>query len=333
MADSYVTDGRVGFAEPAPGVELYFCPPQSKTCEMLAEVLPKDQVDALNAINNGLIGVIVWRKPQITSTISPNSASHHKHNPKKQHSFSRRHPEKDANVNANVTAKPQNLPHAGAKPQSDEDDDDDVPPGFGPPATREEDDLPEFNFSRGSVSSGPQFSTHNLSRGQRMLPFQPHPQTPSRPVDQMRQLVQRYGQPITSGPSGNWQGNRGIGVAVQPWNDDDDDMPEWHPEENKTQIPQSLPVQVHGMQQSILRAHMAQSTAPYQQILQQTMPLQPPMNVMHGRQNSVPSWSTTPVSHNLANAAYQTNYGAPSGLESGQHGMSWRRDAPRSRGF
>ncbi|KAG8657373.1 death-inducer obliterator 1 isoform X3 [Manihot esculenta] len=333
VADSYVTDGRVGFAEPAPGVELYFCPPQSKTCEMLAEVLPKDQVDALNAINNGLIGVIVWRKPQITSTISPNSASHHKHNPKKQHSFSRRHPEKDANVNANVTAKPQNLPHAGAKPQSDEDDDDDVPPGFGPPATREEDDLPEFNFSRGSVPSGPQFSTHNLSRGQRMLPFQPHPQTPSRPVDQMRQLVQRYGQPITSGPSGNWQGNRGIGVAVQPWNDDDDDMPEWHPEENKTQIPQSLPVQVHGMQQSILRAHMAQSTAPYQQILQQTMPLQPPMNVMHGRQNSVPSWSTTPVSHNLANAAYQTNYGAPSGLESGQHGMSWRRDAPRSRGF
>ncbi|KAJ9183439.1 hypothetical protein P3X46_007291 [Hevea brasiliensis] len=333
VADSYVMDGRVGLAEPAPGVELYFCPPQSKTSEMLAEVLPKGQVDTLNAIDNGLIGVIVWRKPQITSTVSPNWASQHKHNSKKHHSFSRRQ-EKDANVNVNVAPK-QALPRVGipacTKPQSDEDDDDDVPPGFGPPATRDDDDLPEFNFSRGSVASGPQFSTHSVTRGQGMPPYQLHSPKPSRPVDQMRQLVQRYGQ--TSASLGNWQNNRSIGVAMQPWNDDDDDMPEWHPEDNKTQIPQLQPVQVHGMQQLMLRSHMVPQT-PRPQIAPQAMPLQTPMNVMHGQQNTTRSWQqgawTVPSNH--VNAAYQSN-GAPSGLEAGQHGTAWRRDAPKSSGF
>ncbi|XP_021662236.2 uncharacterized protein LOC110651270 isoform X2 [Hevea brasiliensis] len=337
VSDSYVMDGRVGFAEPASGVELYFCPPLSKTSELLAKVLPKDQIDALNAIDNGLIGVIVWRKPQITSTMSPNSASPHKHNSKKQHSFSRRRQEKDANVNVNLTPKqtlPSNGPTTYTRVEPDDDDDDDVPPGFGPPAARDEDDLPEFNFSSGSVTSGPQSTTYSVTRGQGMPPFQPHLQTPSRPVDQMRELVQRYGLPKSSAPSGNWQDNRTIGVAVRPWNDDDDDMPEWHPEENK---PQLQPVHMHDVQPPILRAHMMQQiTTP--QMASQPVSLRPPqMNVIHGPQHTAPSWQQgprtvpTPGSHNFG--AYQSNYRASPGLEAGLQGMARRGDAPKSWGF
>ncbi|KAF2304531.1 hypothetical protein GH714_032991 [Hevea brasiliensis] len=320
VSDLYVMDGRVGFAEPASGVELYFCPPLSKTSELLAKVLPKDQIDALNAIDNGLIGVIVWRKPQITSTMSPNSASPHKHNSKKQHSFSRRRQEKDANVNVNLTPKqtlPSNGPTTYTRVEPDDDDDDDVPPGFGPPAARDEDDLPEFNFSSGSVTSGPQSTTYSVTRGQGMPPFQPHLQTPSRPVDQMRELVQRYGLPKTSAPSGNWQDNRTIGVAVRPWNDDDDDMPEWHPEENK---PQLQPVHMHDVQPPILRAHMMQQITP-PQMASQPVSLRPPqMNVIHGRSilplhRSRARMVPTPGSHNFG--AYQSNYRASPGLEAG----------------
>ena len=87
------------------------------------------------------------------------SASHHKHNSKRQHFTSWRHQEKDANLNANAVAK-QPLPRGGPpvyiKPQPD---DDDLPPGFGPPTTRDEDDLPEFNFSSGPGTTRSQFST------------------------------------------------------------------------------------------------------------------------------------------------------------------------------
>ncbi|XVF47929.1 hypothetical protein PTKIN_Ptkin03bG0149200 [Pterospermum kingtungense] len=127
-ADSYIMDGRVGFAEAASGVELYFCPPHAKTLEMLTKILPKNQLEALNAIDNGLIGVVVWRKAHL---ISPNSTSHHKHTSKRQHSISRRHQEKDAtNMNTNFPSKPT-FSHAAplhSKPPPDDDDNDDVPP-------------------------------------------------------------------------------------------------------------------------------------------------------------------------------------------------------------
>ncbi|KAB2071915.1 hypothetical protein ES319_A08G255800v1 [Gossypium barbadense] len=38
-ADSYISDGRAGLAEPACGVELYCCPPDAKTLEMLTKLL------------------------------------------------------------------------------------------------------------------------------------------------------------------------------------------------------------------------------------------------------------------------------------------------------
>ncbi|XP_065849700.1 uncharacterized protein [Euphorbia lathyris] len=321
VADSYVVDCRVGFAEPASGVELYVCPPDSKTREMLGKVLPKDQLDALNFIDNGLIGVIVWRKPHITSTISPN----HKHNSKKQNSTSRTNLEKDANLDVNVMSKHHgDRPHSFVKPQPDENDgdDDDVPPGFGPSAgaARDEDDLPEFNFSSGPLTPRSHLVKKSGIQGQGM-PFH-SPQSLPRPVDQMRELVHKYGQPET---------NNARGVMVQTWNDDDDDMPEWHPDDAKSQPqlqpqPHLQPAHVqavfmrnNSIQQPMLRAHVMQQTQ-YQHMAPQTQTIssQPQVNVMQPPQTpwqQQGQWMA-PIS------SYQNNNGQP-----------WRRDAPSSRGF
>lgn len=170
MADSYVMDERVGFAEPASGVGPYVCPPNSKTREMLGEIFPKDQFDALNSIDYGLIGVIVWRK----STISPK----HKHNSKNQNSVYMGNLEKNPNQNANIMFK-----------HGEDEGGGDVPPRFGPPSgpAREEDDLPEFNFS-----SKPQ-----LIKKSGIQPIDTHSRSIPRPVDQMRELIHKYGQPKT----------------------------------------------------------------------------------------------------------------------------------------
>ncbi|RVX19664.1 hypothetical protein CK203_005394 [Vitis vinifera] len=172
VADSYVLDERVGFAEPAPGMELYFCPPHTRTLEMISKHLYKDQTETLNSTDNGLIGVVVWRKAQLTSTISPNSSSLHKHGTKKQHFSTRRHHEKDANMNSNFTSKPSHpLGSAPNIPEPSTDDDDDIPPGFGPAASRDEDDLPEFQFSGGSNSSTAPFSARTTPGGPGVAPL------------------------------------------------------------------------------------------------------------------------------------------------------------------
>ncbi|KAJ8751904.1 hypothetical protein K2173_026120 [Erythroxylum novogranatense] len=322
LVDSYVLDGRVGLAEPARGVELYTCPPDSKTREMLSKVLPKDQLDGLNAIDNGLIGVIVWRKPQ--RSISPNSASHNKHNSKK-HLSSRRHQEKESNVNVNMTPKnayprdvssslPKPQPQPQTQTQIDVDEDDDVPPGFGPPSTRDDDDLPEFNFSNDSSTPRPPLSTHSPNPVSGMAPFNPMSRHASRPVDQMRELVQRYGQSGTSG----------IGIEMQPWNDDDDDMPEWRPEHIQ-QRPHGVSVQLHGRQQPVLRAHM----------VQQTPPLPTPtsgmsrVSVIHDQQN-VASWQHA---SRMVPPFQQTSGGQLYGSSGHQQGSGWPRDPAKSRGL
>ena len=64
VADSYVLDERVGFAEPAPGVELYFCPPHNKTVEMLCNIIPKEQIEEVNSIDNGQ-----WSTTQTSPTL------------------------------------------------------------------------------------------------------------------------------------------------------------------------------------------------------------------------------------------------------------------------
>ncbi|CAN0877690.1 PHD finger protein 3 [Linum grandiflorum] len=278
-SESYVSDERVGFGEPAPGVELYLCPPNSRTSDLLSKVLPQDQIDALNLIDNGLIGVIVWRKPQI---ISP--SHHHKNSSKKHSSSSRRH------HHSSVKHRPQTSTAAVV----DDDNDDDVPPGFGPPAgaggssSRDEDDLPEFNFSssKSSAANRPVFPVG---------------------VDKMRELVHKYGQ----------SGNEKLGVvSVQPWkDDDDDDMPEWRPEDS-----QHRPNNLLHPQQTILRPHMVLPPPP-----------PPPPGWLLLQQQASAGWTAPAVGPNVYQQQQQTNGGSQF---YGQEGAMWpTRDAPKSRGF
>ncbi|KAK8550153.1 hypothetical protein V6N12_038881 [Hibiscus sabdariffa] len=255
-ADSYILDGRVGFAEASSGVEIYFCPPYAKTLERLTKILPKDQLQALNAIDNGLIGVVgypCW--PPLPSAPPP------------------------------------------------DDDDDDVPPGFGPAASRDEDDLPEFNFSGGSNPSGPKYPTGYQSQRAGMTSSHLHSQTSSRPVDQMRELIQKYGQSNSS--------NGPVGV---PWNgDDDDDIPEWQPQTS----------QQHHLQPP-LRTFQQPMHAPHQ-LAPQTLPA---MHVQGQHRNWwVPPPGSPSQGQPFANGPqfYGTTVGT------GQ--AAWRKDAPHSRGF
>ncbi|CBI20933.3 unnamed protein product, partial [Vitis vinifera] len=341
VADSYVLDERVGFAEPAPGMELYFCPPHTRTLEMISKHLYKDQTETLNSTDNGLIGVVVWRKAQLTSTISPNSSSLHKHGTKKQHFSTRRHHEKDANMNSNFTSKPSHpLGSAPNIPEPSTDDDDDIPPGFGPAASRDEDDLPEFQFSGGSNSSTAPFSARTTPGGPGVAPFNQPPHNSPRPVEQMRQLIQKYGQ------------SRIIGHVTQPWaDDDDDDIPEWQPQAPQQQLqpPQPTPP-VYGFQaQPVLPTHMQQhlgAAQPQQPLgplptpLSMTLQsLQSSVNLVQAPQNPpTPSWQ-----QQQQQGSWWVPPSGPQGLPSvqgnapypgtGQTGINWRQDVPRSRGF
>ncbi|GMN45231.1 hypothetical protein TIFTF001_014416 [Ficus carica] len=343
VADSYVLDERVGFAEPASGVELYFCPPHNKTLEMLGKIIQKEHIEALNELDNGLIGVIVWRK---LSSISPkSSSSHHKHVSKKQHFTSRR--QQDSPLNSNFEPKsalPLGPPPANSGPSLD-DDEDDIPPGFGPLAARDEDDLPEFNFSGGSNPPMSRFSSQKSTRGPGMAVLRA-PQT-SHPVELVRELIHKYGQNNASALPGNWKDKGRSGVAAQPWNDDDDDIPEWQP-----QAPQQ---QVHNFQQQMLRPHLVNHShlASQQRTHQTMLPLQslqpPSINATNGSENPAlwqqqqqqqGTWwvppgqagGIRPSSVGLQPDAGQF-YGAPSRGVGGQPGLSWQQNVPKSRGF
>lgn len=208
---SYVLDERLGIAEPVPGaVEIYFCPPHLKVLEMLSKNLSKSHTNNLNSIQKGLIGVIVWRRINIASNLSPKSTGHHKHVSKKPHKFS-----STSTTVSNNMSNVKSTPHQRAAParpppshqfNDEDDDDDDIPPGFGPapPCSRDVDDLPEFSFSGGPMHLHKQ----NMPN--------------SRPVDQMRELVLKYGQ------TGN-NINNNSSIGPKRWDDDDDDIPEWQP--------------------------------------------------------------------------------------------------------
>ncbi|KAL1346807.1 hypothetical protein HN51_020352 [Arachis hypogaea] len=325
VAESYITDERVGFAEPVSGVELYFCPPHNKTVEMLSKILPKEQIEAVNSIDNGLIGIIVWRKTNLTSsTISPTASSQHKHSSsssKRQQYFSRRQQDGSSNLNVNV-ANPSNPPPNGV----DDDDDDDIPPGFGPHQARPEDDLPEFSFM-----GGPNTSSHMVQRPRGppgMVPFQMVNQAPSRPVDQMRELVHKYGQSkVNSHHSGNWQDK--FGGSIQPWNDDDDDIPEWQPQNSQQnhQFPPPPPPQLALHQQNFhLRPHLMNQSFPGSPTLPTPPHLQPPMNVTHGQRNIGPNWVPPNQGNNHLQPSGGQHYGAP------MQG-TWPENVTRSRGF
>ncbi|XP_020553330.1 uncharacterized protein LOC105168969 isoform X2 [Sesamum indicum] len=236
--ESYVADERLGFAEPAAGVELYLCPPTSRIAELLNRNMPKEpHLESDKSMENGLIGVVVWRRAHISNTISPNSSSHNKHSFKKQ-PFASNKVQDTSNVNFNTPPRApvsvfDNVSRYKPEPQPEEDDD--IPPGFGPMAAaraaKEDDDLPEFTFSGGLNPSVPRISPQNLSRVKMT----------QRPVDQVRELIQKYGQSGTSSTTtGSWVDNRGLGI--EPWNDDDDDIPEWRPQAQNQGHNQPYPV-------------------------------------------------------------------------------------------
>ncbi|CAH2044423.1 unnamed protein product [Thlaspi arvense] len=215
VAKSYVADQRVGYAEPTSGVELYLCPPRGETLDLLGKIISKDHLDEVKCSDNiGLIGVVVWRR----AVASP--GSRHKPGFKRQHSSSGTKssvlaPEnKKTSSSRNVKNPPPVVTLASMGSHglhSREDvDDEDVPPGFGPEAAKDDDDLPEFNFSS---STAPVTSS-------------PRPATQSRSMDQVRELILKYGNSEGSGSKRPWDDH----------DDDDDDIPEWRPEVSGHQV-------------------------------------------------------------------------------------------------
>lgn len=211
--DSYIADERVGIAEPADGLELYLCPPQGKSVDILSRHLPKEHLESLAVAATSIIGVVVWRRPNV-----PRIPSHQRHDGSKRQSILRK-PQVAGSTSVPRPSLPQNS--YGAPPgfpnqrhHHEEDVTDDAPPGFGPGVARDEDDLPEFNFVN---SSNPAANvTTQAFRGRQHVP------TPARPVEQMRELVQKYGKRSSA--------------QSRPWDDDDDDdIPEWNPMQGNLQ--------------------------------------------------------------------------------------------------
>lgn len=334
VVDSYVLDERLGFAEPTAGMELYLTPPHPKILEMLGKQLAKDQTEIIKSTDNGLIGVVVWRRAHISSTISPNSTSHHKHSSKKQQHLISRRQEKDTNVNVNMASRTpitfgQPPVRSGPTPINDADDDD-IPPGFGPGAARDDDDLPEFNFSGNSTSSVP---GRVSSQPSRLTSFNPH---------QMRELIQKYGQTGHSDNNpGTWQDKRGVGHGNQAWNNDndDDDIPEWRPDVPQHQIP-APSLTVHSFHQP-MHPHMVNqplgSLAPHH-LMSQQVGAQQPVAMPPTNMNINPSWQqggrwARPQGFqpgSLGNVGQLYGTSVPG---AGQPPGNWRQDAPRSRGF
>ncbi|KAL0323886.1 UNVERIFIED_CONTAM: hypothetical protein Scaly_2355700 [Sesamum calycinum] len=234
--DSYTADERLGYVEPAPGVELYLCPPILRITDMLNKHVAKDRPETHNAIDNGLIGVV-----------HPFSA------PKRAQHLS--------NVNASTPTRTSPPVSTKSLPQAEEDDD--IPPGFGPLAAacvaKDDDDLPEFSFSGNINSSVPRISPKNLHHGTKLI---------HRPVDQVRELIKKYGQSGTSSTSRSLVDDRNLGI--EPWNDDDDDddIPEWRPQAQHQ--PQHQPYQVaHGHRPPV---HLLPSSHPVAPVTTQQPP-------------------------------------------------------------
>lgn len=68
VADSYKQGERVGYAEPAPGVELYLCPTDVITMQVLNKYVRHEDFENINE-QNGLIGCVVWRRNNVTSNV------------------------------------------------------------------------------------------------------------------------------------------------------------------------------------------------------------------------------------------------------------------------
>ncbi|XP_057799493.1 uncharacterized protein LOC131015220 isoform X2 [Salvia miltiorrhiza] len=290
--NSYVGDERLGYAEPVAGVELYLCPPASRMFEMLNKHILRERPGTEESFENGLIGVVVWRRAHISNTISPNSSSHQKHSLKKQpFGAPPKRVQDSPNVNPNtLTRQPQ--------PPADEDDDD-VPPGFGPGAAaavaKDDDDLPEFNFSGDlNPSSASRVTSRNSLHALK--------KTTARPVEDVRELIKKYGQ---DGPSVASKSvgvdNRSLGIGIEPWNDDDDDdIPEWRP-----QAPQPPP---HHQPYAVAHGH------------------QLPLHVHPSDSRTSPAMSQLPRPGGLGHLAPPGGaWAAPPPQPGYRHGSRWRQ--------
>ncbi|CAN6277939.1 unnamed protein product [Urochloa humidicola] len=249
--DAYVSDERVGLAEPAEGIELYLCPSRGKTVEILSRHLPKEHQESFAAAGSSFIGVVVWRRPNVPRV----PTSHHRHDGSRRQSILRK-PQV-----TNPAARPSLPPNSyGAPPgfpnqrhhREEEDVTDDAPPGFGPGVARDEDDLPEFNFVN---SSHP--AANVTAHAYKSRPHVPPPHS-ARPAEQMRELVQKYGKR----PS----------VQARSWDDDDDDdIPEWNPTQATHHQPIRQPPLPSAQQQQLPLPPppIVQQMHPYQQQQQQ----------------------------------------------------------------
>ncbi|CAN8277254.1 unnamed protein product [Cochlearia groenlandica] len=213
VAKSYVSDQRVGYAEPTSGVELYLCPPRGKALESLAKIISKDHLDEAKNLDNigGLIGVVVWRRHVAASNTSSRRKPGHKRTkssvlPPARETKKPKVVEEVVKIQpvVTVTATDNN----GGLVGHDEDQvQDDAPPGFGHvDAMKDDDDLPEFNFDS---TTGP-------------VPPPPPLPVQSRSMDQLRNLILKYGNSVA-----------GSGGNKRQWDlddDDDDDIPEWQPQ-------------------------------------------------------------------------------------------------------
>ncbi|KAL6630046.1 hypothetical protein ACP70R_029811 [Stipagrostis hirtigluma subsp. patula] len=320
--DSYVSDDRVGLAEPADGIELYLCPPQGKTVDILSRHLPKEHLESLAVAGTSFIGVVVWRRPNV-----PRVPSHHRHDGSKRQSILRK-----PQVNNSAPRPSLPLNSYGAPPgfpsqrhHHEEDVTDDVPPGFGPGVARDEDDLPEFNFVN---SSNPAANvTAHAYKGRQHVP------TSARP-EQMRELVQKYGK------------RSSVQVQAHPWDDDDDDdIPEWNPNQATHQpirqqplppAPPPPPVhQMHSYHQqhylpNAVQPQMPQAYIRTQQAVQQLPLQQQQLQPGQAWQQSNAWWpaqAATAAVPAASNIVQQPQYGVVpnnSSVQGYEAGMSWR---------
>ncbi|OAY79574.1 PHD finger protein 3 [Ananas comosus] len=272
--ESYIADERVGFAEPTPGVELYLCPPHSRTLGVLATFLSKEHAETLRSAEKSLIGVVVWRRPHVN--MSPRASSHHKHSGSRKHSRKHLINSSSARSSFTPTHPVSPTPTNNIHPSNDDEYDDDVPPGFGPSNSRDEDDLPEFDFTNTAKPSVP--SIH--SRG----PVVRHPPPSGRPMEQMRELVYKYGHS---------KKDKALNIETEPWNDDDD-IPEWDPRQDNQLQSQAAPPHAPPQPQP----QQSLNPTPPPPSLPPPLPLQQPASQLHLYQQ--PPLQPFQVSHNAA---------------------------------
>jgi hypothetical protein len=303
---SYIADARVGFAEPSPGVELYLSPINEKMLEVFTRLLPKEHSDNLKASTGSLVGVVVWRRPLMT-TVSPRSHSHHNQQSTSNRKSNNNNRRKEQIMSTNAPKPSRSsisahdpVKHAQSKNDCNDDDDDDgdVPPGFGHMVNKADisnnnnntirnydDDLPEFDF--GSTAK-------NANKGAFSV---------VRPVQQIRDLIQKYGQGTGGGVPGAGNGTsfKKPIIETKPWNanDDDDDIPEWNPNQGNRLHVNSLPsqhqVSAHSTHttQNLPPIQTSQYVTPNQQILQPPLETIVPQATLSPAINMQPNYQAT----------------------------------------